>query len=73
MATKFEQLLTIFIGTIVVWVGLVFLLRYEETEDDAEYELTITYDCRAVLSENKEEIAQYPGYIKDECRELMHN
>jgi hypothetical protein len=73
MTTKLEQLITIFLATVVVWAGLIFLLRYEDTEDDSEYELTITYDCRAVLSENKEETTQYSDFIKDECRELMHN
>jgi hypothetical protein len=73
MTTKFEQLLTIFLGTIVVWSALIFLMRYEADEEDADYELTITYDCRAVLSDNKDESAKYPDYIKDECRELMHN
>ena len=73
MTTKFEQLVAIFLGTIIVWAALLFLLRYENDEEDADYELTITYDCRAVLSENKDESYNYPEDIKAECRELMHN
>jgi hypothetical protein len=73
MTTKLEQLLAIFLGTIVVWTSILFLLRYENDEEDADYELTITYDCRAVLSENKDEANKYPEDIKAECRELMHN
>ena len=73
MTTKLEQLIAIMIGTIIVWTALLFLLRYEADEEDADYELTITYDCRAVLSENKQESAKYTEDIKSECRELMHN
>ena len=73
MTTKFEQLIAIMLGTIIVWTALLFLMRYEADEEDADYELTITYDCRAVLSENKQESAKYPEDIKSECRELMHN
>jgi hypothetical protein len=62
------------IKPLLAFVVIIFLLRFtyslimREDEDD-EFSVTVTYNCRAVL-ENRN---YYPGQVVDMCEELRRS
>jgi hypothetical protein len=61
------------IGKILLGIIIAFAVmggfQTEDADEDAEYELTVTYDCRAVMANRT---TLYSADTKEECQKLLN-